>query len=67
MTPDEIAAAYPFYALDDIVLGSINTKDEGLLGWRRGVRLVPPRGASGAWNTSPTKSSRSPDRAGSTA
>ena len=29
MTPDEIAADYPFYALDDIVLGSINTKDEG--------------------------------------
>jgi glycine/D-amino acid oxidase-like deaminating enzyme len=29
MTPDEIAADYPFYVLDDIVLGSINTKDEG--------------------------------------
>ena len=29
MTPDEIAADYPFYALDDIVLGSINTKEEG--------------------------------------
>ncbi|MFP7674019.1 NAD(P)/FAD-dependent oxidoreductase [Marivita sp. S0852] len=29
LTPDEIAAAYPFYALDDIVLGSINTVDEG--------------------------------------
>lgn len=29
MTPEEIAAAYPFYALDDIVLGSINTVDEG--------------------------------------
>ena len=29
MTPEEIAADYPFYALDDIVLGSINTKDEG--------------------------------------
>ncbi len=29
MTPDEIAAEYPFYALDDIVLGSINKKDEG--------------------------------------
>ncbi|MCI2399664.1 FAD-binding oxidoreductase [Aliiroseovarius subalbicans] len=26
---DEIAAAYPFYNLDDIVLGSINTVDEG--------------------------------------
>ncbi|WP_322865018.1 NAD(P)/FAD-dependent oxidoreductase [Aquicoccus sp. G2-2] len=26
---DEIAAQYPFYALDDIVLGSINTRDEG--------------------------------------
>lgn len=29
MTPEEIGAAYPFYALDDILLGSINTKDEG--------------------------------------
>jgi glycine/D-amino acid oxidase-like deaminating enzyme len=29
MTADEIAAAYPFYALDDILLGSINTVDEG--------------------------------------
>lgn len=29
MTADEIAAAYPFYRLDDVVLGSINTVDEG--------------------------------------
>ncbi|WP_323771258.1 FAD-binding oxidoreductase [Antarctobacter sp.] len=29
LTPDAIAARYPFYALDDILLGSINTKDEG--------------------------------------
>jgi glycine/D-amino acid oxidase-like deaminating enzyme len=29
LTRDEIAAQYPFYALDDIVLGSINTRDEG--------------------------------------
>ncbi len=29
MTPDQIKAAYPFYALDDIVLGSINLVDEG--------------------------------------
>lgn len=29
MTRDEIAAAYPFYALDDIVLASHNTRDEG--------------------------------------
>jgi glycine/D-amino acid oxidase-like deaminating enzyme len=29
LTPDEIAARYPFYALDDIVLGSINLKGEG--------------------------------------
>lgn len=42
---DEIAAAYPFYRLDDIVLGSINTVDEGYFdGWavfeafRRGAR-----------------------------
>ncbi|MCK0150800.1 FAD-binding oxidoreductase [Marivita sp. S6314] len=29
MSREEIAEAYPFYALDDIVLGSINTVDEG--------------------------------------
>ena len=29
MTPAEIAAEYPFYAVDDILLGSLNTKDEG--------------------------------------
>lgn len=29
MTPQEISAAYPFYALDDILLGSINTENEG--------------------------------------
>ena len=29
MTPEEIAAAYPFYALDGIVLGSINRRGEG--------------------------------------
>ncbi|WP_282027301.1 NAD(P)/FAD-dependent oxidoreductase [Ruegeria faecimaris] len=29
MTPDEIEAAYPFYNVDDIVLGSINLVDEG--------------------------------------
>ncbi|MDJ0824622.1 MAG: FAD-binding oxidoreductase [Rhodobacter sp.] len=29
LTPDEIAARYPFYRLDDILLGSINRKDEG--------------------------------------
>ena len=29
MTPDQIAQKYPFYALDDIILGSINTRDEG--------------------------------------
>ena len=29
MTPDEIAVAYPFYRVDDIVLGSINRRDEG--------------------------------------
>jgi glycine/D-amino acid oxidase-like deaminating enzyme len=35
LTPEQIAAEYPFYALDDIVLGSINTKDEGY--WDGGV------------------------------
>lgn len=29
MTADQIAEAYPFYKTDDIVLGSINTVDEG--------------------------------------
>lgn len=29
LSRDEIAAAYPFYQLDDILLGSINTVDEG--------------------------------------
>lgn len=29
MSPDEIAAAYPFYQLEDIILGSHNLKDEG--------------------------------------
>ncbi|MBI1171988.1 FAD-dependent oxidoreductase [bacterium] len=29
MTPAEIKAAYPFYAVDDLILGSINCKDEG--------------------------------------
>ena len=29
LSPAEIAARYPFYALDDVVLGSINTRDEG--------------------------------------
>lgn len=29
MTPDEILAAYPFYNVDDILLGSINTVNEG--------------------------------------
>ena len=41
MTPDEIAAEYPFLALDGVVLGSINTLDEGywdgstVFDWRR--------------------------------
>ena len=49
MTPDEIASAYPFYTLDGIVLGSINTKNEGyfdgggLFDWFR--RSARDRGA----------------------
>ena len=46
MTPDQIAAAYPFYNLDDIVLGSINPVDEGYWdgwalfdAWRKQARL----------------------------
>lgn len=45
MTPSQIAAAYPFYNIEDIVLGSINLVDEGLFDagamfdwWRRQSR-----------------------------
>ncbi len=45
MSPDQINAAYPFYNVDDIVLGSINLVDEGLWDatavfdwWRRSAR-----------------------------
>ena len=45
MTPDEIAAAYPFYDLDGILLGSHGTRDEGYFDgaamgdwWRRQSR-----------------------------
>lgn len=45
MTPDDIKAAYPFYNVDDILLGSINTVDEGYWDgaavfdwWRRQAR-----------------------------
>jgi len=45
LTRDEIAEAYPFYALDDILLGSHNTLDEGYFDgstvfdwWRRMAR-----------------------------
>lgn len=45
LTCEEIAARYPFYALDDIVLGSINSVDEGYFdgaalfdAWRRQAR-----------------------------
>ncbi len=45
MTPDQIAAAYPFYNVEDIVLGSINLVDEGFWDgtavfdwWRRSGR-----------------------------
>ncbi|MBL6602609.1 MAG: FAD-binding oxidoreductase, partial [Alphaproteobacteria bacterium] len=47
LSPDEIAARYPFYRLDDIILGSLNTKDEGyfegstIFEWfRRGARAA---------------------------
>ncbi|MFN3263036.1 MAG: NAD(P)/FAD-dependent oxidoreductase [Pikeienuella sp.] len=49
LTAEEIAAAYPFYNVDDILLGSINTKDEGywdgaaVFDWLR--RLARERGA----------------------
>lgn len=45
LSPDQIAARYPFYALDDILLGSINTQNEGYFDagtlfdwWRRAAR-----------------------------
>lgn len=45
MTPEQIAEAYPFYNLDGIVLGSINTVDEGFWDatavfdwWRKSAR-----------------------------
>ncbi|MDC1229121.1 FAD-binding oxidoreductase [Octadecabacter sp.] len=45
MTPDQIKAAYPFYNVHDIVLGSINTVNEGFWDgsavfdwWRRSAR-----------------------------
>ena len=45
MTPDQIKAAYPFYNVDDVVLGSINLVDEGFWDgtavfdwWRRSAR-----------------------------
>ena len=45
MTPDQIKEAYPFYNVDDIVLGSINLIDEGFWDatavfdwWRRSAR-----------------------------
>ena len=45
MTPDQIRAAYPFYNVDDIVLGSINLVDEGFWDatavfdwWRKSAR-----------------------------
>lgn len=45
MSPEEITATYPFYQLDDIVLGSHNTIDEGYFDgstmfdwWRRKAR-----------------------------
>ncbi|MFM9974718.1 MAG: NAD(P)/FAD-dependent oxidoreductase [Beijerinckiaceae bacterium] len=45
LTPEEIKAAYPFYEVDDLVLGSLNTVDEGYFDgitvfdwWRRQSR-----------------------------
>ncbi len=45
MTPDQIKSAYPFYNVDDIILGSINLVDEGFWDatavfdwWRRSAR-----------------------------
>ena len=45
LTPDDIAQAYPFYHLDDIVAGSLNRVDEGYFDgntmfdwWRRKAR-----------------------------
>ena len=35
LTPEQISERYPFYNVDDIVLGSVNTKDEGY--WEGGT------------------------------
>lgn len=45
LSSDDIKTRYPFYNVDDVVLGSINTKDEGYFDggilfdwWRRGAK-----------------------------
>jgi len=45
LTPDQIKARYPYYNVDDLILGSINTRDEGYFDgstmfewWRRQAR-----------------------------
>lgn len=45
LTPDQIQQRYPFYNVDDLILGSINTRDEGYFDgstvfewWRRQAR-----------------------------
>jgi len=67
MTPDEIKTHYPFYNVDDIVLGSINTVDEGYWDgatvfewWRRqarerGVEYIENEVVSMTKNASGTK------------
>ena len=67
MTPDEIVSNYPFYNVDDIVLGSINLVDEGYWDgatvfdwWRRqarerGVEFVNDEVVSMRKNSSGTK------------
>ncbi len=46
LTPDEIERDYPFYNLDDILLGSINTRDEGY--WDGGTVFEWLRRSAGA-------------------
>jgi len=67
MSPEEIKQKYPFYNVDDIVLGSINTVDEGYWDgtavfdwWRRqskerGVEYVSNEVVAMTKNTSGTK------------
>ena len=52
MTPDEIRAAYPFYVVDDLVLGSINTRTRAISTDRLSSTGFVARHARRGWNMS---------------